>query len=211
MQKNEDGFTLVELIISMAIFSIVAIVIMMFLQTGANSYQRARNELDLQMESQMLINQIRDMAYSANYAEYNDAGTTRTLTLYHITQDYTPASTVGPSAAPGVTAAPASVSKRITTCQIIVWDSSKQKLYYDKAETTSPTGSVSEPTPNLSDNGWCNEHLFCNYMKNFKVATDGTGKIPNNTINLTLDMQARSRKYSITEDITVRNGWVEYP
>lgn len=215
MQKREeDGFTLVELIISMAIFSIVAITIMMFLQTGANSYQRARNELDLQMESQMLINQIRDMAYSANYAEYKENATTHVLTLYHVTKDYHPKVTPNPGAAPGTTAVPASVTKRITSWEVIVWDSATKKLYYDKLSVDPNAVPIEEvsaaPAINVSDSKWCTEHLFCNYMENFKVDTVA-GKIPDNTIELTINMKARSRSYQLKEGITVRNGWVEYP
>ncbi len=210
-KKEENGFTLVELIISMAIFSIVSIIIMMFLQTGSNSYQRAKNELDLQMESQMLINQIRDMAYSANYAEYDDSGATHVLTLYHVTQDYHPEVTPGPMAAPGATTLPASVSKRITSAEVVVWDPVTKKLYYDKNEATGG-GSVTAPAVNVSDADWCTKHLFCNYMEEFTVDTDAaTGKIPNNTIQLSLHMKARSREYKLKEGITVRNGWVEYP
>lgn len=213
MQKKvEDGFTLVELIISMAIFSIVSIMIVMFMQTGSNSYQRARNELNLQMESQMLINQIRDMAYSANYAEYDDSGSTHVLTLYHITKDYTPAVTPDPSVA-GATPVPASVSKRITKAEIVVWDSATKKLYYDMAEVDPSTGgSVTVPAVSVSDSDWCAKHLFCNYMEAFSVDTDATtGKIPKNTIQLSIHMKSRSREYKLKEDITVRNGWVEYP
>lgn len=205
MQKREEsGFTLVELIISMAIFSIVAVMIVMFMQTGANSYQRARNELDLQMDSQMLINQIRDMAYSANYAEYDDSGSTHILTLYHIKKTYTPAVTPDPLAVPATTGVPASVSKSVESCEVVVWDPDTKKLYYDKA-----TASV--PTIDLSNEDWRNQHLFCNYMENFTVKTDAAGKIPDNTIQLTINMKARTRTYNLTENITVRNGWVTYP
>lgn len=214
MQKREDdGFTLVELIISMAIFSIVAIVIIMFMQNGANSYQRAKNELDLQMDSQMLINQIRDMAYSANYAEYDDSGSTHTLTLYQVTKDYTAAATADPSGS--ATAAPASVSKRITSWEVIVWDPDTKKLYYNKESvdaTAVPKEEVaSAPDVDLSDEDWRNQHLFCNYMESFTVATDESGEIPDNTIQLAIEMKARSRTYNLEEDITVRNGWVTYP
>ncbi|MDO4167145.1 MAG: type II secretion system protein [Eubacteriales bacterium] len=214
-RREEDGFTLVELIISMAIFSIVAVMIMMFMQTGANSYQRAKNELDLQMDSQMLINQIRDMAYSANYAEYDDSGSTHTLTLYHVTKDYTPGSTPSTTGSPASTAVPASVSKRITSWEVIVWDPATKKLYYDKSSVDASAVPKQEvtaaPAINLSDEDWRNKHLFCNYMENFTVATDASGKIPDNTIQLTINMKARSRQYDLKEDITIRNGWVPYP
>lgn len=238
LKREEDGFTLVELVISMGVFSIVAIAIALFMQTGTNSYQNARNELDLQMESQMLINQIRDMAYSANYAEYDaptatvdpsaSPGTTavpmpHTLTLYQIKVDYTPAptgsaapastpaTTPDPSASPGATAAPATGSKHITSCEIVVWDPATKKLYYDKSTVVPGATDAVVPTANLSDSDWRTKHLFCSYMENFSVDTDAAGKIPNNTINLTLNMRARKQKYELREGITVRNKWVEYP
>lgn len=214
MQRTEeDGFTLVELVISMGVFSIVAVVIIMFMQTGTNSYQRAKSELDLQMESQMLINQIRDMTYSANYAEYDDSGSEHILTLYHITQDYTPAVTPDP-AVPGDPGVPASVSKRITRAEVVVWDPATKKLYYDKdeADPSVAGSSVTAPTASLSDADWCTKHLFSNYIEGFEVDTDATtGKIPDNTIMLSISMKARSRKYELKEGITVRNKWVEYP
>ncbi|MDE6851593.1 MAG: type II secretion system GspH family protein [Lachnospiraceae bacterium] len=236
LKREEDGFTLIELVISMGVFSIVAIAIALFMQTGTNSYQNARNELDLQMESQMLINQIRDMAYSANYAEYDAPAATvdpsaspgvtavpmpRTLTLYQIAVDYTPAPTGSatstpaptpdPAASPGATAVPATGSKHITSCEIIVWDPDTKKLYYDKNTIAPGATDATVPTADLSNSDWRTKHLFCSYMENFSVDTDATGKIPNNTINLTLNMRAQKQKYELREGITVRNKWVEYP
>lgn len=58
-RKDENGFTLVELVISMGMFSIVMLAIMFFLTAGTKSYGHSKSELNLQMESQMLLNQIR--------------------------------------------------------------------------------------------------------------------------------------------------------
>lgn len=224
MQRKEDGFTLVELIISMGVFSIVALVLVLFMQTGTNSYQRARNELNLQMESQMLINQIRDMTYSTNYVEY-EPGTGSNpsyLRLYQIKEDYThtpapsgataaPTSTPDPAATPGATAAPSSASKQIVTCELICYDPDSKKLYYDRNEA-SGTADAAVPTVSLTDSDWCAKHLFCSYVDSFDVDTDPTsGKIPDNTVNLHIKMKAQKQKYEIREGITVRNKWVEYP
>ncbi len=226
-RKEDDGFTLIELIISMGVFSIVAIALVLFMQTGTNSYQRARNELNLQMESQMLINQIRDMAYSANYAEYEPgagASDPSYLRLYQIKEDYThtpapsgattaPTSTPNPSVSPGAgaTAAPSSSLKQVVSCEVICFDPDSKKLYYDK-NTAAGTADAAVPTVSLSDSDWCSQHLFCSYMESFEIDTDpATGKIPNNTINLRIKMKAQKQKYELREGITVRNKWVEYP
>ncbi|MDE6566548.1 MAG: prepilin-type N-terminal cleavage/methylation domain-containing protein [Lachnospiraceae bacterium] len=224
-RKEDDGFTLIELIISMGVFSIVALALVMFMQTGVNSYQRAHNELNLQMESQMLINQIRDMTYSANYAEYEpgaSASDPSYLRLYQIKEDYThtpapsgattaPTSTPNPAASPGATAAPASVPKQAVSCEVICYDPGSKKIYYDK-NTATGAADVTVPTVNLSDSDWCAQHLFCSYVESFEVGTDPTtGKIPNNTINLDIKMRAQKQKYELREGITVRNKWVEYP
>lgn len=221
-RKEEDGFTLIELIISMAVFSVVAIAIALFMQTGTESYQHAKNELNLQMESQMLINQIRDMTYSANYAEY-EAGASASdpsyLRLYQIKEIYapaptgsaTPAATPNPSASPGATAGPASGSKKITSCEVICYDPATKKLYYDK-NTATGGADATVPAVSLSNNDWCTQHLFCSYVESFSVDTDpATNKIPDNTVNLHIKMRAQKQKYEIKEGITIRNKWVEYP
>lgn len=220
-RKEEDGFTLIELVISMGVFSIVAIALVLFMQTGTNSYQRARSELNLQMESQMLINQIRDMTYSANYAEYEPgagASDPSYLRLYQIKEDYThtPApsgATAAPTSTPdpAATAAPSSASKQIVSCEVICFDPGSKKLYYDK-ETASGSADAALPTVSLTDSDWCAKHLFCSYVESFEVDTDPTsGKIPNNTVNLHIKMKAQKQKYELREGITVRNKWVEYP
>lgn len=233
-RREEDGFTLIELIISMGVFSIVAIAIALFLQTGTNSYSRARSELNLQMESQMLINQIRDMTYSSNYAEFQPGAAATDpsyLRLYQIKKDYAwtpspapsgaaatptpaPTGTPNPSATPGASSMPlggvVTGSKQIATCEVIVWDPATKKLYYDKSTAPDAAHHAPAPAVNLSDSGWRTKHLFCSYVESFSVDTDA-GKIPNNTINLDIDMKAQNRKYKLREGITVRNKWVEYP
>ena len=88
-RKDENGFTLVELVISMGMFSIVMLAIMFFLTAGTKSYGHSKSELNLQMESQMLLNQIRDITYSSNYAKYDS--THKALILYDV--DKVPAPT----------------------------------------------------------------------------------------------------------------------
>lgn len=63
-QKNK-GFTIVELVIAIAILAIVGISITAFMLAGTNSYKRSNAEISLQYEGQMVTNQISDMIIDA--------------------------------------------------------------------------------------------------------------------------------------------------
>ena len=71
--KDNKGFSLVELIISMAVLAIVSLAIMVLVQYGTRSYTYAKSELNLQMEAQTLLAQINTMIQESNYAEYDAA------------------------------------------------------------------------------------------------------------------------------------------
>lgn len=60
MRIGKKGFTLVEIIVSLAIMTIVAGAIGAFVIAGNNSYMRGNNELTLQEEAQLTANQIID-------------------------------------------------------------------------------------------------------------------------------------------------------
>lgn len=191
LQKDERGFTLVELVISMAIFMVVAGAIMLFMLSGSKSYRYSKAELDLQMESQILINQIRDMAMKSNYASYD--ASTHVLTLYEIEQ--TPSASASPSVTPLPSASPgASLVKQVRKKRVIYWDDTSDCLYLEEYDDDSaPTCSVTE------------DKLFSRYMQGFEATVN------KNDVQLKLDMENATSSYQITEGITIRNGWVVYP
>lgn len=186
LRKDERGFTLVELVISMGMFSIVLIAIMIFMTSGARSYQYTKTELDLQQESQMLINQIRDMIYTSNYAEYDD--TKHALTLYQIKR--LPSSTAGS----GSSATPVPASKQVTNKKVIYWDDASEKLYLEELSDDS--------TPSYPKN---DDHLFSRYMTGFSATVN------KNDVQLKITMKNSKNKYELNEGVTIRNGWVTYP
>lgn len=76
--KNHKGFTLVELLVGMAILSIVAVAITSFIVAGSKSYAAANTEIVVQQESQLAMNQISDVVIdttrSVNYTGYSSDG-----------------------------------------------------------------------------------------------------------------------------------------
>lgn len=66
---NNKGNTLVELVISMAITAVILTMVIAFLATNSNHYVNAENTVNLQMESQSVMNQLNDMIIEANWVE----------------------------------------------------------------------------------------------------------------------------------------------
>ncbi|MSS63099.1 hypothetical protein [Velocimicrobium porci] len=83
---GNKGITLIEIILAAAVSMTVMLSVAIFLSTGNKSYNEAKKELNLQAESQILMNQICDSILEANYIEdYNLAK--QQCVLYQINED----------------------------------------------------------------------------------------------------------------------------
>lgn len=81
MKQRNKGFTLVELLVVVAVFAIVGAAITGFILSSQKSYARGANEVDIQEEAQLVSNQIQDMiidtslGISYKYIVIKDAAT----------------------------------------------------------------------------------------------------------------------------------------
>jgi len=111
MGRNNKGFSLVELIVALAIFAIAGVAVFGFMVNSSRLYQRTNVEVKLQYEQQLAVNQIRDMVVESDRGIYfADDGTSKTLALY------------GAAKKEG-----ASVVYPVTVVKYVV---SEQKMYY---------------------------------------------------------------------------------
>ena len=89
MHIGKKGFTLVEIIVSLAIMTIVASAVGAFMVAGNNSYMRGNKELTLQEEAQLTANQIIDMIIDVEKdIQFTDNGTTSELFLENEKNSY---------------------------------------------------------------------------------------------------------------------------
>ena len=82
MRNNDHGFTLVELIVSIALLGIIAVAAAGFLVTGTRTYTNVNYSVRLQYETQLAMNQIQDYVMNCSQGIVRDGST-----LYIVNSD----------------------------------------------------------------------------------------------------------------------------
>lgn len=210
--RNQKGFTLVELLVGMAILSIVAAAITSFIVAGSRSYAAANTEIVVQQESQLAMNQISDVVIdttrSVNYVGYaadgsvsqqavKDADFTidvedKSLTLFngvetqvfneHGVLQYNPDGSVKTEITGG--------NGNQKNYQFY-YDKSEEKLYYSEIE--------------LSDDVFpeAGRVLLAEYVKDFSA--DLSQVEEKRVVQLTVSYEYNNRIFDTSNNITIRN------
>ena len=147
-KNNNRGFTLIELIITVAIIAIFSGVILTFIGTGSNTYRSTSNSAKVQMEAQETADSLEDLIIDANYSiDYQsasggaitndidgDSGTGDKVLIIcnksNSGDDSTGNAGSGDSGSAGY------------IYDILYWNRTEQKIYYSQ----NKTGSVSSGT-----------------------------------------------------------------
>ena len=141
---NNKGFSLIELIITVAILTIITSAILGFIVTGTKSYGNVNEEVELQQEAQLSFNQLSDLIIDSTNGikyYYNDNENKIILTDSDITETVT-----SKTLAIYNTVKEAGVEKKYI--YNIIWKKSENKLYLRK-DTIVATGAVTKGTPEL--------------------------------------------------------------
>lgn len=180
--KDNRGYSLVELIVSMAVFALVAGAILLFIYSGSRSYSFAKTELDLQMESQTLLSQINTMILQSDNAVYDSSE--NTLTLYQMATKNVVSATNG-----SIT-----MQKEVTGKKVIYFDAGTSSLYLEEySDDAAPACTPSE------------ERLFSSYIDSFATLVDG------NKVTLKLQMKNNKQKFNASVTSKIRNKLITYP
>lgn len=67
LKKHNRGFSLIELLIAIAILSIIMIMVVQFMSTTSGAYQRNKKNLNIQTDSMQIMEQITDTIMQAKY------------------------------------------------------------------------------------------------------------------------------------------------
>ncbi len=194
------GFSLVELVIGIAILSIVGIAITSFVVVAQRNYNTSSTEADLQYEAQLLANQLQDLiidtergisyAYNENilYPPEGDADSFKGLIIddSEITD-----------------------SDKVNTKQLYVYNNkSFYVIEWNNVEDSDEKGTVYY-TENVYDAATKSitqtfgPEVLAEYVTGFGVDLSDVAK--NNTVTLLFTLEKRGRSYTTTHKVKLRN------
>lgn len=212
MKRDNRGLTLVELIIAVAIASIILLAITMFIRNALRSYETAQHAIDLQMESHVLMEQLGAWVMEGNRIEVVPqvnfgAGSNvksdvlviyqlpRTSDLSRMPNGFTRDSNgkIYATSSP----LPPTGSKRL------VW--MQDGGLYTTVDTV--TDFDNDTTPSIPGTITPEANCICLYMDAFTpVWMDSR-----NTVRIVVNLKADVQEYSLKNEFRVRNGIVPTP
>ena len=186
IQKQNSGFSLVELIIAIAILVIVTGAVCSFIIITSRNYANGNNDISVQQEAQLALNQMSDVIIDAtesiNYVGYDESDQPvkalkdsefaftpekKALIVYNTEPDH----------------------------YMFYWQKSDESLYFSVADAD---GNFPMPGENSTD---C--VLLAENVTDFQV--DLSQVEERRVVKLTLNFQTGTRKFKMANNITVRN------
>ena len=211
IQQQNSGFSLVELIIAIAILVIVTGAVCSFIIITFRNYANGNNDISVQQEAQLALNQISDVIIDAtqsiNYVGYDESNQPikalkdseftftpekKALIVYNTVTPASGEGTEEPStyADPGT---PAEDSSTELHNYMFYWQKSDENLYFSMADAGG-----SFPMPGEVD---C--VLLAENVTEFQV--DLSQVEERRVVKLKLNFQTGTRKFEMANNITVRN------
>ena len=185
MPNDHRGITLVELIIAIAISTVILGAATLFLGMAHKNYNHASAQIDLQSESQILMEQIGMWVMEGNRVEELDPSVSgvRGIAIYTIPNT------------PSGAAAPEAASKRV------IWISAGGKKLYTKkmavADPKTDTTVISAATDEVQEN------LIGEYVTAFTGTVNASTEKA--SVAVSFDMQYLEQKYTIQNEFKLRN------
>ena len=189
MKMDNKGFSVIELLVTTVLFSTVALAVTFFITTGMNTCNVAQNYINLQMESQIIINQLSNFTIEGNDVSFSGDGTNNgTYHIYFVDKN----------------------TKDTKREAIICFVAKQKKLFYYELDPTlaPPIADIKEEISKAEDITQdvviTHGELLGENVSFFEIKTD---KKPYIEMNLTLEYD--DNKYQTQESVTLRNKVVD--
>ena len=224
MKHDNRGMSLVELVIAIAVSSIIMGVIVVFIATATRSYNSAQNTIDLQMESHVMMEQIGAWIMEGNrvtvangvVVSFNASGgnspaattVNNVLVIYQIPRtgdvDRLPAG-LRRDANGNLTINfdPASSPDPITASKRLIWVQDG-KLYTKVVKNINNFDS--DTTLSVSEVD-VRSDCICDYIELFKPSWDSDKE----TVKINVTLKAGTQQYQLENEFKVRNEIMNTP
>lgn len=190
MNRDQRGITFIELMIAIAISSIIMIAATMFLGAAHKNYNNASAQIDLQSESQILMEQIGMWVMEGNRVEALDPSTSGAqggIVIYRIPRKTSVEK-------PNGVAAPEPASKRV------IWlSASGKKLYTKTADVADPEKDTTVIAANVDE---VQQNLLGEYVTAFTGTVDASSQA---SVTVSFKMQYLKQNYEIQNMFKLRN------
>lgn len=194
MRKNHKGFTLVELIIAVAIMSIVTLAVCGFIVVGSRSYTSANTDVMLQQEAQLALNQISDVIIdttdSINYGGKSDSASEMEMVLKDSEFSEEPTEKC-------LVVVNKKASNNDNPSYWFSWNKAEEVIYFN---TSDDVVDESNPEPNFVD---ADKAVLAQHVKEFHV--DISQFEQNRVVKVSMTFANGGREYTTSNNITVRN------
>lgn len=219
MRKNQEGFTIVELLIAVTILSIVVAAVCGFILVGSRSYAAGNSDISIQQEAQLALNQMSDVMIdttrSVNYVGYDASGSPqkalkdaeftftpedKSLIMYNGVVEVT--APAAPGATPSKAVDPGNGNKHYH----FYWSKDAETLYYaelDVQSTDVDTTSIHFPVFDPADPigaGWV---VLAGHVTDFSV--DLSQVEEKRVVQLALTFVDGTKEYVTSNNVTIRN------
>ena len=190
MNRDQRGITFIELLIAIAISSIIMVAATMFLGAAHKNYNNASAQIDLQSESQILMEQIGMWVMEGNRVEALDPSTSGAqggIVIYRIPRKTSVEK-------PNGVAAPEPASKRV------IWlSASGKKLYTKTADVADPEKDTTVIAAYVDE---VQQNLLGEYVTAFTGTVDASSQA---SVTVSFKMQYLKQNYEIQNMFKLRN------
>ncbi len=202
--RKNSGFTLVELVIVMAIMGILGLAVTGFIGTSTKQYKYATKDVDLQYEAQLTMNQIGDLIIDAQKGvKYEPATVAAPVEVASANPE---AGYIATASAEEVSSEEASSEQSSSDSKLIIYNKdctyniiyrpSEHKIYLRKDTLDPATGAVKA-------DGQGKESLMAENVTGF--TPDLSEAESKNSVGIVVDFKAGDKKYTSKQNFTMRN------
>lgn len=202
--RKNSGFTLVELVIVMAIMGILGLAVVGFIGTSTKQYKYASKDVDLQYEAQLTMNQIGDLIIDAQKGvKYEPATVAAPVEVASVNPE---AGYIATASAEEASSEEASSEETSSDSKLIIYNKdctyniiyrpSEHKIYLRKDTLDPATGAVKA-------DGQGKESLMAENVIGF--TPDLSEAESKNSVGLVVDFKAGDKKYTSKQNFTMRN------